>query len=517
MEREILSGNDVVYTVAELAGSVRQGIDRLFPGPVSLMGELSNVKLSQPSGHYYFTVRDAVASLRGVMFRSAVRSLSFQPAEGLKVLLRGRLSYYEARGEVQIVVDRMGPAGLGLFFQEFARVRDLLAKEGALLPERKRPIPLFPRKVALITSPQGAAVWDFLRIFDQQNRLVPVVVIPARVQGADAAADLLRAFSEVPHLPEVDVVVLTRGGGSAEDLRVYNQENVARAILGCPVPVVTAIGHEVDVSVADLVADLRVATPTEAAKRVFFDAAQFMELARLSRRRIFGAFSDRLKEERGRLRAFREGASHLSRRISRLQLALVRGQEGLSQMMQGQVGRFSGHLRDLSGRLVHPSSQIIRQGRRLSERAGYLVQLFLARLSTHRTARLDLLHRLDRPDRIGVGILREKQVRLKNDLVLALGNRLSREGRIFERLRSGLFARDPGRPLASGFFLLSRPETGTLVTASTPPSIGETLLGRTSHLALSLKVVDVRAGSEEKSASNSEPNILEWRDDGGTR
>ena len=503
MDREILPDNEVVYTVAELAGSVRQGIDRLFPGPVSLTGELSNVKLSQPSGHYYFSVRDAVASLRGVMFRSAARSHSFQPAEGLKVLLRGRLSYYEARGEVQIVVDRMGPAGLGLFFQEFARVRDLLAKEGALSPERKRPLPLFPRKVALITSPQGAAVWDFLRICDQQNRLVPVVVIPARVQGSEAATDLLRAFSEVAHLSGVDVVVLTRGGGSAEDLMVYNREDVARAILGCPVPVVTAIGHEVDVSVADLVADLRVATPTEAAKRVFFDGAQLVETAILSRRRILGAFSSRLREEQGRLRAFREGAGHLSRRISRLHLALVRGQEGLSQLMQGKVGRFSGDLRDLSGRLVHPSSQIIRQGRRLSERAGHLVRLFLARLSADRTALLDLGHRLDRPDRIGVGILRERQARLKNDLALALGNRLSREDRTLGRLRSGLFAHDPGRPLASGFFLLSRPESGTLVTASSPPSVGETLLGKTRHLSLSLTVVDVRAESEENNGRNT--------------
>ncbi len=497
MDRDVLSESDVVYTVAELAGSIRQGIDRLYPGAISLTGELSNVKLSQPSGHYYFTVRDAAASLRGVMFRSAARTLSFQPAEGLKVLLRGRLSYYEARGEVQIVVDRMGPAGLGLFFQEFARVRDLLAKEGALAPERKRPLPEYPRKVALITSPQGAAVWDFLRICDQQNRLVPVVVIPARVQGAEAASDLLRAFSEIPGLQDVDVAVLTRGGGSAEDLWVYNREDVARAIMNCPVPVVTAIGHEIDVSVADLVADLRVATPTEAAKRVFFDGGQLVEVAVMARRRIGGGFSSQVKEERSRLRHFREGSVRLSRRISHMHLSLVRSQEALSHEVLGDLSRMGGRLRDLSGRLVHPSAQIVRQGRRLSERAGYLVRLFLGRLTSARTDLLELGRRLERPDQIGLATLRESHARLKRDLFLAVQGRLSREVRTFERLQNGLLSHDPGRPLASGFFLLSRPENGSLVTSSSPPLVGETLSGKTRHLSLSLKVLGVQTETPE--------------------
>lgn len=492
MEREVLPESEVVYTVAELAGSVRQGIDRLYPAPIFLTGELSNVKLSQPSGHYYFTVRDAAASLRGVMFRSSARSLSFQPTEGLKVLLRGRLSYYEARGEVQIVVDRMGPAGLGLFFQEFARVRDLLSREGALAPERKRPIPPFPRKVALITSPQGAAVWDFLRICDQQNRLVPVVVVPARVQGGEAAADLLRAFSEIPALQGVDVVVLSRGGGSAEDLWVYNREDVARAIMACPVPVVTAIGHEVDVTVADLVADLRVATPTEAAKRVFFDGGQLLESTGHARRRILGAISSRLKEAQARHRVFREGASQLSRRISSLHLSLVRGQESLSHQVRGGLSLETGRLRDLSGRLVHPSSQIVRQGRRLSEGAGNLVRLFLGRLSAARADLHDRVRALERRDGMGLAGLKEQQTRFASHLSQAMQGRLSREDRACDRLRSALLAHDPERPLASGFFLLSRSDGGTLVTASAPPSIGERLSGKTRGLALSLKVVDVR-------------------------
>ncbi len=493
--------NEVVYTVAELAGSVRQGIDRLYPGPVALTGELSNVKLSQPSGHYYFTVRDAAASLRGVMFRSAARSLAFQPAEGLKVLLRGRLSYYEARGEIQIVVERMGPAGLGLFFQEFARVRELLEKEGLLSPERKRPIPRFPRKVALVTSPQGAAVWDFLRICDQQNRLVPVIILPARVQGAEAAGDLLRALDSVREMPEVDVVVLTRGGGSAEDLLVYNREDLARAILSCPVPVVTAIGHEVDVSVADLVADLRVATPTEAAKRVFFDAESVLDAARQARRRLTDLMATRMKEEQERLRGFRRAAGQHSRRLSHLHLTLVRGQERLSQSTRERLLAFNSFLRGLSGRLLHPSAQIVRSGGRLSESSGRLVRLFLGRLSGAGTELLSRRGRLERADLLPLGGLRETLAVSRRSLSTAMEGRLFRESRRFGRLADTLRESDPERPLSRGFFLLSREGDGRLVTSARPPAIGETLSGRTRDLFLSLRVIDVTGGEPDPSGA----------------
>lgn len=491
--------HEVVYTVSELAGSVRQGIDRLYPGPVALTGELSNVKLSQPSGHYYFTVRDAASSLRGVMFRSAARSLSFQPAEGLKVLLRGRLSYYEARGEVQIVAERMGPAGLGLFFQEFARVREILEKEGLLSPERKRPIPRFPRKVALVTSPTGAAVWDFLRICDQQNRLVPVVILPARVQGAEAAGDLLRALESVRRMPEVDVVVLTRGGGSAEDLSVYNREDLARAILACPVPVVTAIGHEVDVSVADLVADLRVATPTEAAKRVFFDAGSVLDNVRQARRRLTDLLFLRLKEEKERLGGFRRAAGQHSRRLSHLQLALVRGQDRLSHSARERLLSLNSLLRGLSGRLLHPSAQIVRSGGRLSERSGRLVRLLLARLSGARTEILLRRGRIARADLLPLGDLRESLAVSRRALATAMEGRLSRESRRFGRLADALRESDPERPLSRGFFLLSREGDGRLVTSGSPPAVGEILSGRSRDLLLSLRVVDVAGRSPDPS------------------
>lgn len=491
MSRTPLDGpgtREGVFTVSELAGAIRQGLDRLFPGPVILEGELSNVKRSEPAGHYYFTMKDAASSLRGVMFRGAATSLSFLPKDGMHVLVRGRLSYYEPRGEIQLVAETMGPAGLGRFHLEFQRVRAILEAEGLLFPDRKRPIPAFPRAVALVTSPQGAAVWDFLRICDQQNQLIPVVVVPARMQGNDAVDEIIRALALVSGHPGVDIAVITRGGGSAEDLWSFNSLPLARAILGCRVPVVTAIGHEVDVTVADLVADLRVATPTEAAKRIFFDQGPFLEGLVKLRSRMEELQEARFRREERRILSFRLSSGSFGRRLSHAQLAAVRAQERLAGAMRFRLSGEESRKTALAGSLVHPHQRIYRGSLRVASHQEQLKDLGKAVLDHADKALTGLIRRLspDRITRIASGRLEISRSRLL--LSAAVRREIARRDHGLSVFRAHLQEGHPERPLSRGFFILKRMSDGRMVTPSSVPAPGERVLARTEGLSLSITI-----------------------------
>lgn len=479
---------EVIFTVSELSGTIRQSLDRVFPGSLALEGELSNVKRSEPAGHYYFTLKDAGASLRGVMFRSAASSLAFLPKDGLHVLVRGRLSYYEPRGEIQLVVEFMGPAGLGLFHLEFQRVRGILEKEGLLSLERKRPIPAMPRAVALITSPQGAAIWDFLRICDQQNRLIPVVVVPARMQGSDAADDIVRGLALATLRPGIDVVVISRGGGSAEDLWAFNREDLARAILKCPIPVVTAIGHEVDVTVADLVADLRVATPTEAAKRVFFDQKPVSEELIRGRTRLAELSGSKIVRERARLVDFRLSTGTFSRRLSHVHLNAVRAQDRLGTSMREVLGVSRSSLSLRAGSLVHPYRRLATLSRLVDMKADQIRRLVGDTLGSHRKT-LALIRSGIYRDRVfpfGDFLLSIARVRLA--LPSAIRSYLSGTERTLARAHALLSEADPEGPLSKGFFILRRASDGHVVSSGNLPEPGERIVARTAGLSLGLRL-----------------------------
>ena len=483
-----LAKSVTVYTVSELAGTIRMGMDRIFPGLLVVEGELSNVKRSQPAGHYYFTLKDSAASLRGVMFRSASRSLPFVPVDGLKVLLRGRISYYEPRGEIQIVAEAMEPAGLGLFHLEFRRVREILAREGLLSPERKRPLPPMPRKVALITSPQGAAIWDFLRIGDQQNRLIPIVVLPARMQGSEAAPEIIRALSLVGTLPGIDLVVIARGGGSAEDLWSYNREDLARAILASPVPVVTAIGHEVDVTVADLVADLRVATPTEAAKKVFFDAQSLLGIVARSRKRLSELIVGRKEREAARLLAFRIATGTLSRRLSQAHLGVVRAQDRMTAGVREGLTKRGGQIASRRSAIIHPYRRLAGLLGAVAGQREALVRIVRDLLGKARLDQALWTRPLYREDLIAAGARRLEISRRRFGIVSgvrhALGAARERQSLLAVLLRES----DPERPLDRGFFILEREGDRGLASASNLPERGERLRARSRGLAMDLKV-----------------------------
>ena len=239
-------------------------------------GELSNFN-AHSSGHMYFTLKDSSAAISGVMFKSHAQEVTFAPKSGMKVVAFGRLSLYEKTGQYQIYVEYLEPAGIGGLQLAFQQLSEKLQKEGLFDQSRKRPIPKFAKTVAVITSPTGAAVQDIIRIIKMKNPTTNVVIAPAMVQGETAAADLLRALEEVNAWGRADVIIIGRGGGSIEDLWAFNDENLARAICASPTPVISAVGHETDFTIADFVADMRAPTPTAAAQMAVFDHAQVSE------------------------------------------------------------------------------------------------------------------------------------------------------------------------------------------------------------------------------------------------
>ena len=232
---------------------------------VTVKGELSNCKLHY-SGHLYFVLKDEGAVVRGVMFRSAASSLPFRPESGQKVVISGRISVYERDGQYQLYADSMQPDGIGALYLAFEQLKTKLEQEGLFDPDRKQPIPPYPKRIGVITSPTGAAIRDILNILSRRYRLADVYLYPVLVQGAEAPGELVQALNYFHTSGWADVLILGRGGGSIEDLWAFNDERVARAIAQCRVPVISAVGHETDFTIADFVADLRAPTPSAAAE-----------------------------------------------------------------------------------------------------------------------------------------------------------------------------------------------------------------------------------------------------------
>ncbi len=255
-----------VLTVSQLSQRVREALD-VGVGEVWVAGEISNFRVPA-SGHFYFSLKDRRSQIAAVMFRSANQVLPFRPEDGMEVVVRGRVGLYEVRGDVQLYVDTMEPRGLGSLQLALEQLKQRLAGEGLFAAARKRPLPFMPRAVGIITALTGAAIHDMLVILRARLPGLRIVIRPVRVQGTEAAADIVQAFADLGHLQEIDVVIVGRGGGSIEDLRAFNHEGVARAIAASPVPVISAVGHEIDVTIADLVADRRAPTPTAAASMV---------------------------------------------------------------------------------------------------------------------------------------------------------------------------------------------------------------------------------------------------------
>ena len=294
-----------VYSPSEINREVRTHLEAGFPR-VWLRGEISN--LARPaSGHLYFSLKDAKAQIRCALFRGNAAGLSFRPVNGDQVLVRGRLSLYEPRGDYQLIADALLPAGAGELQQAFDALKKNLDAEGLFSAECKRPLPAWPRSIAVVTSPSGAAVRDIINILAQRWPLARVRIYASPVQGEAAAPGLRRALAAADRDPSTDVIILARGGGSLEDLWAFNDEQLARLIAGLATPVVSGVGHETDFTIADFVADLRAPTPTAAAVAVSPNAQELSERIRAVDRQLRRAIT-------GRLDRLAQGLDHLARR-----------------------------------------------------------------------------------------------------------------------------------------------------------------------------------------------------------
>ena len=351
----------MILTPSALNRLVHDLLEDALPS-VWIEGELSNV--SRPaSGHLYFTLKDSAAQIRCAMFKPRSTWLAFKPADGLQVRARARVSLYEARGEFQLIVEHLEEAGEGALQREFERLKKQLDAEGLFASERKRPIPRLPRRIGIITSPTGAAIRDVLDVLARRFPLVEVDVLPVPVQGREAPAALIAMLDAAARAGRHDVLLLTRGGGSLEDLWAFNNEGLARAIAASPIPVVSAIGHEIDFSICDFVADLRAATPSAAAELLVPDAIDLGRRLQHHRDRL-------LLRLRRRLEASGQRADHLLSRLNqqRPTLRLQRGRERLQQL-HARMMRMLRHDRErrrvqlvrAHGRLLatHPQRKLI--------------------------------------------------------------------------------------------------------------------------------------------------------------
>jgi exodeoxyribonuclease VII large subunit len=321
------------FRVSELAAGLRELLEEEV-GRVFVVGEISNLRRAA-SGHCYFTLKDDQAQLRAALFRSAAVRLPFDPEDGLEVLVEAEVTLYAARGDLQLVVRHMEPRGQGALQLAFEQLRARLEAEGLFDPAKKRPLPAWPRRVGVVTSPSGAALHDVIEVSGRRMPGIPLLLAPARVQGDGAEDELAAALASLGRVADVDVILLVRGGGSLEDLRPFNTERLARAIVASRLPVVSGVGHEVDVTIADLAADARAPTPSAAALLALPDRAEWQGRVHALRRHLVGATrartaraGRRLAQLAGALRAHAPAARLAARRARLDTLARALEREG---------------------------------------------------------------------------------------------------------------------------------------------------------------------------------------------
>ncbi len=445
--RETASAARHIYAVGELVSQVRSRIEREFAS-VWVEGEISNLRIA-PSGHIYFTLKDGESQLPVVLFKRQASLLRFRPQDGLHTLTRGKVTVYEQRGQLQLVAETMEPIGAGSLQLAFEQLRDRLAAEGLFAEDRKQPLPAFPRCVGIITSPSAAALQDFLNVAGRRHAALDILLYPALVQGDAAAAEVTAGILYFNRARNVDVIVIARGGGSIEDLACFNNEALARVIANSQLPIVSAVGHETDFTIADFVADLRAPTPSAAA-----------ELITAAQHRV----EERVDELQHRLaRACRYQLMMATERLSRVSIAAA-----------------TARLRDLLGR----------KQQRVDEFQFRLEQVWSRR---HRAAEATLQQLTARLLRLDPS----QQLRAKKESVTALEGRLIRSTRVeLETLQSRrrnmdrrLHGLSPLGVLSRGYAVVFN-EQGSVVMDAGATTLGEILTTRLARGSVTSTVTD---------------------------
>ena len=430
-----------ILSVSALTRSVRDLLEHRYP-LLWVAGEISNVVRAK-SGHLYFSLKDDAAQVRCVMFRNRGQYLDWEPREGLRVEARALVTLYEARGEFQLNVESMRRAGRGALFEAFLKLRDKLDREGLFDAAHKKPLPAYPQRIGVVTSPQAAALRDVLTTLARRNPSIAVIVYPAQVQGEGAAQQLAAAVATAARRAECELLILCRGGGSIEDLWAFNDEALARAIHASPIPVVTGIGHETDFTIAEFVADRRAATPTAAA-----------ELAAPAR-------SEMLAE-------------------------LRRLGQSLRRQMRFVLDAKAQRVDTLAGRLQSPADRLAASGARLDLARARLAAAFA--LAT-RNAEWRLSHAMQglAVARPRLQLLRQDIERLEQALRRATARRLDRLGEALARFSLGLAHLDPGAVLERGYAIARRPD-GSVVRTSAGLQPNDLLELSFAHGAASVRV-----------------------------
>lgn len=444
------SSSEPVYTVTELNRRARVLLERGLPA-LWVTGEISN--LARPaSGHLYFSLKDAQAQVRCAMFRSAGRMLRQQPENGQQVLVHARVSLYEPRGDYQLIVEHMEPAGDGMLLRRLEELKVKLAAEGLFDPAWRKPLPALPHRIGVITSLSGAAVRDILHVLRRRFPLIPVVIYPVQVQGEQAKTDIVNALRNAAERRDCDVLILARGGGSLEDLWAFNEEIVVRAIHACPLPIITGVGHEIDFTLADLAADLRAPTPSGAAELVVPDWREW--LARLKATARHGASAMWRALERCTARA-----DELERRLQRTHPGFILRQH--SQRLDELAVRLGAGAR----RVLH-----LRQ-LRADHVAGRLRAAAPRALLQRRQAALE---------------------RLRLRLVVATRESLGSAGNRLAVAAAALQAFSPLRTLERGYAIVTDPRSGQVFTRAGDLQPGQAISARLAEGSFEATVTKTR-------------------------
>jgi exodeoxyribonuclease VII large subunit len=440
-----------ILTVSRLTALLRGVLEENFE-QIWVQGEVSN--LSYPSsGHCYFTLKDAGAQLRCVMFKSAARNLKFRLTDGMALIARGRISVYDQRGEYQLICEYMEPAGIGALQTAFVQLKEKLALEGLFAEAHKISMPRFPRKIGVITSPTGAAIHDILNVLKRRFASLEVLLYPVRVQGEGSALEIARAIDEMNRLTEVDIVIVGRGGGSLEDLWAFNEEVVARAVYRSKIPIISAVGHETDWTICDFVADLRAPTPSAAAELVI-------------------ASSDELRSQ---IEAF---SHRLRRSVESLLAAHDHRLEGLRRALHDprtMLGHLAQRIDDLSGRLEMGLRAAVARRRARFERLQ------------------DALQHNDPKGRIDTLRQRITLLTVRAEHLLAQRLETLRQG--FGDNAARLEVLSPLKTLARGYAIATRCSDGTVVTDAAMLATGEQLLLRLHRGQVCCRVESLETGN----------------------
>ncbi|MBU6508944.1 MAG: exodeoxyribonuclease VII large subunit [Gammaproteobacteria bacterium] len=438
-----------ILTVSQLNREARVLIEGGFP-LIWVEGEISN--LSRPaSGHVYFSLKDAAAQVRCAMFRARAGLLRFQANDGLQVLVRARVSLYETRGDFQLIVEHMEEAGHGALQRAFEELKLKLAKQGLFDAAHKKPLPAVPRTIGVITSPSGAAIRDILSVIRRRYASARVILYPVPVQGAGAAAQIAAMIRTAAVRAECDVLILARGGGSLEDLWAFNEEIVARAIYDCPLPLISGVGHEIDFTIADFVADARAPTPTGAAELVTPDSADWLRTLADTRTRIVNLLS-------GRIADLRERCVWCSERLQQL----------------------------------HPSRMLRERAQRLDELDLRLRQSLRGGLHARQTLLASLRARLQQHSPAqAITLLRNRSESLAQRLHFATRNCLAGLRSRLELAGRALHAVSPLATLERGYAIVSDAASGAVITSVSQAQTGQMLDARLVDGRLSAKVHNV--------------------------